>query len=419
MLKRKYLYFALISVLIASIAVLTWLFAAPANQNVDVIALNRLSIELSDNWDDTSRVDYGEWLGTDISVITIDNALIFGDAIGTTYKESLNRALRYGYPTTDIIVNGVLVGKIIVLSGQDALLKTFREPLAIALPIFYAAIMLIQIIYIAFVEIVVYRPFNKMSKYASFIASGQLDIPLAMDRGNIFGAFTESFNTMRLQINAAKAAEYRAYKQKNDFIAEVNHDLAAQIAVIKAAVECMQLGSDDSRLTLIESKIDEMERMLNDLLITNLNDAHEFQTQITAIDNLELNNIISMCDYKRRVNNLTVETCVINADKVRTAQVIGNLITNSYKYADTSIDIEGKVLDNRLVLSIRDYGNSLDVTELDSLTDRYYRGTNAHDSIGAGLGLYIAKTLMRLTGGDIYLEYDNGLIVVLVFPLAS
>ena len=115
--------------------------------------------------------------------------------------------------------------------------------------------------------------------------------------------------------------------------------------------------------------------------------------------------------------------CIIKVDKNRISQVIGNIINNSYKYADTKIDIGYKFSGDYLEMKIRDYGPGAEDGELDLITNKFYRGKAAEDSRkdGSGLGLYISKSLMKKMNGELMCENADegtGLIITLLIPLS-
>ena len=88
---------------------------------------------------------------------------------------------------------------------------------------------------------------------------------------------------------------------------------------------------------------------------------------------------------------------------MRMEQVIGNIITNSYKYANTDIDVDFKICEDVLQIQINDYGSGVNSDEIELICTKFYRGENAKVSQkdGEGLGLYIAKLLMEKMGGGL------------------
>ena len=112
---------------------------------------------------------------------------------------------------------------------------------------------------------------------------------------------------------------------------------------------------------------------------------------------------------------------VVSIDKKRMAQVIGNVISNSYKYADTKIDIGYRLSEGYMEMRIRDYGPGVPASELDLITNKFYRGKDWKDTEkdGNGLGLYISKNLMKKMNGDLIAESDgDGLTITLIIPLS-
>lgn len=418
MIKKKTIYIVLAIFMILAIIATTLILCAPRENEIDIVACNRLAEEIGGNWD---KVAGGNFVIDSVyfyCVISLNGDVLIGEKIGNSYNESMNRAVKRGYPTFDIMNNNKIVGKLIVFIDYNEFVETERLSIIIAVAIFYICLIIIIVTYMLYLELIVFRPFKKMSAYASFIANGELDIPLEMDRGNIFGAYSESFNTMRLQLKAARDAENKARKDKENFILEINHDMLSPLAVIKAAIQNMSVKGNDPHISLIEEKAEELESILNDLMTTNLQDNSEYKMYIDEVSSNRLVEILKMCDYKQKITAIKVDECIVKCDEIRTAQIFSNILNNSYKYADTKIDVSGETENGKLVLSIRDYGQSLNPDELDRLTERYFRGSNALSGNGAGLGLHIVETCQRKQGGDVYLKYDNGLNVILVFDLA-
>lgn len=104
-----------------------------------------------------------------------------------------------------------------------------------------------------------------------------------------------------------------------------------------------------------------------------------------------------------------IPAVIINIDRKRMTQVIGNIISNSYKYADTRIDISFEVSGKYLEMRIKDHGPGVPASELDLITNKFYRGKDWQDTDkdGHGLGLYIAGTIMSKMNGDLIVESDG------------
>lgn len=77
---------------------------------------------------------------------------------------------------------------------------------------------------------------------------GNLDLPLEMDRQNLFGAFTESFDLMRSELKKARLAEAKANAEKKELVAKLSHDIKTPVASIKAAAEVGLALSETERM---------------------------------------------------------------------------------------------------------------------------------------------------------------------------
>ena len=85
---------------------------------------------------------------------------------------------------------------------------------------------------------------------------------------------------------------------------------------------------------------------------------------------------------------------------------------NSYKYADTEIEVTVTTDDEYLRIRVRDKGPGVTEDELPLLKNKYSRGANAVDKDGAGLGLYLANYFIENMNGRLLLENaDPGLAV--------
>ena len=105
-------------------------------------------------------------------------------------------------------------------------------------------------------------------------------------------------------------------------------------------------------------------------------------------------------------------------DKLRLQQVFDNIFANSYKYADTKIDVTIQKQDSFLSVVIEDYGGGVSLEELPLLKEKYKRGSNVKDKEGAGLGLYISDYFMKEMHGKLIVENgDNGLRVIVIIAL--
>ena len=92
-------------------------------------------------------------------------------------------------------------------------------------------------------------------------------------------------------------------------------------------------------------------------------------------------------------------------DPIHAENILTNLVTNAIKYSpeDTEVGITLAAMDDTVECVVANEGVLEDKGEREALFERYFRGSNAEGRPGIGVGLYMARTLARLQGGDIRL----------------
>ena len=160
--------------------------------------------------------------------------------------------------------------------------------------------------------------------------------------------------------------------------------------------------------------------MLDDLLASTLEDMGELKVNCAELDSSVLCQLVDEHDPRKKVDSENVPECILYADRKRLSQVIGNIIGNSYKYADTDIEVKYRFVDGFLEMKISDHGEGVAEEELELLTNKFYRGSrNTSDKEGSGLGLYISSELMKKMKGQLICDSDkDGFTVTLMIPLA-
>lgn len=274
----------------------------------------------------------------------------------------------------------------------------------------------------------VLRPFEKLSEFADSIAKGDFDIPLNYERSDYFGKFTWAFDCMRCEIKNARACEKESIENNKTVIAELSHDIRTPIASIRAYAEGIEAGmaSDPEKmakyLNVIMKKCDEVKSLTDDMLIHSVSDMERLEIRKEKIALAEfIKNIVSEYDTRLKINLvLPDDELYINGDRNRTAQVFGNIIGNTIKYAGTDMDISLSQKGDCAEISFRDYGKGIPDEELPFIFEKFYRGTETKGENGAGLGLYIVKYVMTRYGGGVFAEnLSDGFIVRLLIPLST
>ncbi len=423
-MKKRFVLLAVLLTVILIIPVLFLNYGKQASAGyLDNTVVNGLLNELSADWDNVNaknRSIVPQIEGISYEVMDNDGRILV--RTNTGMPEDLGRATSERYTIRDIKVDGEVVGKLLIsndfTSMRNETQKNYERRFII--------VALVEALLIALFLLWVYRniikPFEDLKEFASDIASGDLDKPLKMDRGNIFGSFTESFDIMRTELSEAKQKEYEAQRSKMELVSQLSHDIKTPVASIKALGELLEAQSTDpktkERLGSIVTKADNIDAMVSDLFTETLTELNELNVETSEQESRILDRIIKDADHMDLVTGRNVEECIIMCDPLRVTQVVNNIIFNSYKYAGTNIHLESHIEDDYLVVSFTDEGGGVSNDEIPMITKRFRRGENAKGKPGSGLGLAIAYELMEKMGGDLEVaNADKGLRVRLFFKI--
>lgn len=423
-MKKRFVLLAVLLTVILIIPVLFLNYGKQASAGyLDNTVVNGLLNELSADWDNVKAKNGSivpQIEGISYEVMDIDGRILVRTETGM--PEDLGRATSERYTIRDIKVDGEVVGKLLIsndfTSMRSETQKNYERRFII--------VALVEALLIALFLLWVYRniikPFEDLKEFASDIASGDLDKPLKMDRGNIFGSFTESFDIMRTELSEAKQKEYEAQRSKMELVSQLSHDIKTPVASIKALGELLEAQSTDpktkERLGSIVTKADNIDAMVSDLFTETLTELNELNVETSEQESRILDRIIKDADHMDLVTGRNVEECIIMCDPLRVTQVVNNIIFNSYKYAGTKIHLESHIEDDYLVVSFTDEGGGVSNDEIPMITKRFRRGENAKGKPGSGLGLAIAYELMEKMGGDLEVaNADKGLRVSLYFKI--
>lgn len=383
------------------------LFALTKTKNLqDTVAVNEVVQTVQGNWD--SLEDHINHTALDYTVLSSDGSVLYKTRSGLS--ESLNTAISHKDTILDIKIGELIVGKLIIYNNDALILQSEKQTVLFAV---ITAILLQCGIcggYFFYIQCKIIKPFRKLKRFAERIARGNLDIPLEMDRHNLFGAFTESFDIMRSELKKARIAEARANTSKKELVAKLSHDIKTPVASIKAASEVGAALSPNEKsrknYKQIIQKADQINTLVTNLFSATLEELHELSVTPSDLKSEELRTLLENADYLHRAVIPSVPKCMLFADRLRLQQVFDNIFTNSYKYTNTKINVTISSKENYLTVSIEDYGGGIDESELPLLKEKFKRGSNTKNIEGAGLGLYISNYCMEKMQGR--LDIENG-----------
>lgn len=254
------------------------------------------------------------------------------------------------------------------------------------------------------------RPVDDLAVAAQAIQRG--DFPSRVDPGasrDEIAQLVDSFNAMVARLE--KTEESRRL-----LLADLSHELRTPLATLEAYIDGIEDGVLDAcvaNLSTMRSQVDRMRRLTGDLRLTVEAGGHVLDLHLAQVDVANLLNAARAAAwprYEAKGVNLTVARLpnpfVLQCDEPRMQQVLANLLENSLRHTPSGggVTISGHRDREWVVLVISDTGDGLPPEALEIIFERLFRldPSRTHsDGGGSGLGLSIARDIVRGHGGEI------------------
>jgi PAS domain S-box-containing protein len=207
---------------------------------------------------------------------------------------------------------------------------------------------------------------------------------------------------------------------KSTFVSVISHELKTPVALIKGYADT--LLRQDARwdaetmqesLTVILEEADRLNRLIDNLLDASRLEAGVLplemdQVALDALAGRVANRFRTQTQIHEIVVNFPADFPVVEGDAGRLEQVLNNLVSNAIKYSPKGgrIVVTGQALPDEAIVTVSDQGVGIPFEEQPRVFERFYRGARERHqrTPGAGLGLYLAKAIVKAHGGRIRVE---------------
>jgi signal transduction histidine kinase len=211
-------------------------------------------------------------------------------------------------------------------------------------------------------------------------------------------------------------------RRKDEFLATLAHELRNPLAPIRNALHVLRLsagrGAAEGVHEMMERQVNHMVRLVDDLMeVSRLTrgkiELRRERTDLADVVRSAVEASRPLLEAGRHTLsvNLAAEPLPLEADPVRLAQVIANLLNNAAKYTEEGgrIGVTTRREEDEAVLSVRDNGVGIPAEMLPRVFDTFAKvdRTLKRAQGGLGIGLSLARTLVEMHGGRIEARSDG------------
>ncbi len=326
-----------------------------------------------------------------------------------------------------IVVGGRTVGTAVMRFPAADLLpaeRDVRDALVRALLAGSAAAALIALAFAFVVARRITRPLSDLALAAESLRRGRRGARVAAAGDDEVGDLGRAFNAM------ADAIE-REDELRRDLLGDVAHELRTPLTTIQGHLEALRDGVLPAERATFASLHDEaarLGRLVGDLESLARAEAAGFALErgpcdLAAVARDVAAELADAFRVKGVALDLVLEPVGVRGDADRLAQVARNLLTNALRYtpAGGRVRVRTVPADGRATLAVTDDGPGIPREDLPHVFERFWRGAQAGEVPGSGIGLTVARALARAHGGDILVrsEVGRGSTFTLALPLAA
>ena len=278
------------------------------------------------------------------------------------------------------------------------------------------------------------KPLNKIRDTTTELAKGNYEVTTQVKQSDEIGELAKSIDKLALQLDKSSKESERFEKMRQNFIANISHELRTPITVIRGSIEaiCDGIISDPGQLKDYNEQIlsdsIHLQRLVNDLIdLTKLQNT-DFSIDKSTINLFEIINdavrSMKQISTKKGVKiNFSAENAIEEdrylfiGDYQRIRQMIIIVLDNAIKFSNENqkVDIFLKKENKKYELKICDSGRGIDPENIGEIFNRYHKSNTEENKNGMGLGLAIAKEIALRHNIEIFVKSVPNIKTVFIF----
>ena len=235
------------------------------------------------------------------------------------------------------------------------------------------------------------------------------------------------------ELSEALDKEKQMNEIKSRFVSMASHEFRTPLSTVLSSASLLgkyttteQQDKRNRHIDKIKNSVKHLNDILEDFLSLGKLDEGKVRVDLTEFDLLEFINetIEEMKGLLKKDQQMIPGYSgdrTIHSDKKLLKNIIINLITNAIKFSEEGSDIyiQTKVENGSAFISVIDKGIGIGKEDQDHLFSSFFRGANATNIAGSGLGLHIVKRYTDLLKGDVHLqsELGKGTTLIITIPV--
>ena len=276
-----------------------------------------------------------------------------------------------------------------------------------------------------YIKYAILAPFERLSSLPYELSKGNLTTPIKESKNRFFGKFLWGIDILRENIEQQKQRELEMQKEKKTLLLSLSHDIKTPLSAIKlysAALSKNLYPDAETQHKIAENineKADEIERYVSQIITASRED---FLSLEVNVGEFYLSEIVEKITgyYSEKLALIKTDfivgkykNCLLSGDLSRSVEVLQNIMENALKYGDgRRVELIFPEDDECVQIALRNGGCTLSRDDLPHIFESFWRGANAENIRGSGLGLYICRQLMHKMNGEIFAEINNDIITV-------
>lgn len=263
----------------------------------------------------------------------------------------------------------------------------------------------------------VYKPISQLKQATEKIGAGDYSFRVEIDGEDEFAYLGNAFNSMARELSALETS-------RRNFIANVSHELKTPMTTIGGYIDAIMDGTIDRDkqghyLNIVSNEIKRLSRLVVAMLNLSKIEAGERQLEKKPV-NLTQMLVEVMISFEQVIEKNNIEVMgldkigdvIAKVDKDMMYQVFYNLADNAVKFTDQGgrIFVSLSQANGKIGFRIINECNGITKEDISKIFERFYKVDRSRnlDVQGFGLGLYIAKTIVSMHGGQITARSHEG-----------